>query len=590
MRSEKKIKFSFFAKLFIWFTVISIVPVLVLGSLTYMISSRVSMGNLERQAIDTVNQASTGLERTLNEYMEAISYFCSDNEMIEMVSADKVTEKSRTSIYQKMYIMLAGKPTTVAMHLIKEDGTFRISTSKIPEVYDITDHKDWGVFRKLNEKDTVVSYSNRYVSESGKKYSMALAHNIKKKGKVIGYVIIDIPEDVFQTALDSVNLNLPIKYIVMDENYYLLYNEIFNDYNERFLDTDFRNSIVQSTQKKLYLKEPQRFITWSKTRGEQQLFVVSSVPVELVVINSNYIMVTTFAVVIGSILLCLVISPLIIRNLTKPLKSIVGTMKKVQNGDTKARVKIKNNDEFGFIGTNLNTMLDNLNDLFQTNLEKQNRLRLAELKALHSQINPHFLYNTLDSIKWMAKLNGVDDIVLIVSQLGKLLKNSIHNQKDSVEISEEMALVGSYLSIQKFRYSNKFDVDIDVDESIMHCVVPKLIIQPIVENAIIHGIEDKVGKAHLTIKGWKEDNKIIFEIIDNGVGISEEQLDKICNKVRQENMGNDSIGLANVDKRIKLYYGEEYGLGITSEVNVGTIMRITMPFLEANHTTDEGEI
>lgn len=589
MRSEKKIKFSFFAKLFIWFTVISIVPVLVLGSLTYMISSRVSMGNLERQAIDTVNQASTGLERTLNEYMEAISYFCSDNEMIEMVSADKVTEKSRTSIYQKMYIMLAGKPTTVAMHLIKADGTFRISTSKIPEVYDITDHKDWGVFRKLNEKDTVVSYSNRYVSESGKKYSMALAHNIKKKGKIIGYVIIDIPEDVFQTALDSVNLNLPIKYIVMDENYYLLYNEIFNDYNERFLDTDFRNSIVQSTQKKLYLKDPQRFITWSKTRGEQQLFVVSSVPVELVVINSNYIMVTTFAVVIGSILLCLVISPLIIRNLTKPLKSIVGTMKKVQNGDTKARVKIKNNDEFGFIGTNLNTMLDNLNDLFQTNLEKQNRLRLAELKALHSQINPHFLYNTLDSIKWMAKLNGVDDIVLIVSQLGKLLKNSIHNQKDSVEISEEMALVGSYLSIQKFRYSNKFDVDIDVDESIMHCVVPKLIIQPIVENAIIHGIEDKVGKAHLTIKGWKEDNKIIFEIIDNGVGISEEQLDKICNKVRQENMGNDSIGLANVDKRIKLYYGEEYGLGITSEVNVGTIMRIIMPFLEANHTTDEGE-
>lgn len=590
MRSEKKIKFSFFAKLFIWFTVISIVPVLVLGSLTYMISSRVSMGNLERQAIDTVNQASTGLERTLNEYMEAISYFCSDNEMIEMVSADKVTEKSRTSIYQKMYIMLAGKPTTVAMHLIKADGTFRISTSKIPEVYDITDHKDWGVFRKLNEKDTVVSYSNRYVSESGKKYSMALAHNIKKKGKVIGYVIIDIPEDVFQTALDSVNLNLPIKYIVMDQNYYLLYNEIFNDYNERFLDTDFRNSIVQSTQKKLYLKDPQRFITWSKTRGEQQLFVVSSVPVELVVINSNYIMVTTFAVVIGSILLCLVISPLIIRNLTKPLKSIVGTMKKVQNGDTKARVKIKNNDEFGFIGTNLNTMLDNLNDLFQTNLEKQNRLRLAELKALHSQINPHFLYNTLDSIKWMAKLNGVDDIVLIVSQLGKLLKNSIHNQKDSVEISEEMALVGSYLSIQKFRYSNKFDVDIDVDESIMHCVVPKLIIQPIVENAIIHGIEDKVGKAHLTIKGWKEDNKIIFEIIDNGVGISEEQLDKICNKVRQENIGNDSIGLANVDKRIKLYYGEEYGLGITSEVNVGTIMRIIMPFLEANHTTDEGEI
>jgi len=596
MSSEKRIKLSFFAKLFIWFTVISIVPVLALGTLTYMISSRVSMRNLEGQATDTMNKATTGLERTIGEYKDALSYFCKDNEIIDMLSVENVTEKSRTSIYQKMYIMLAGKPTTVAMHVINAEGTFSISTSIIPDIYDIVNHKDWGVFRKLNTKDTTIDYSNRYVSQNGKKYSMAIAHNIKNQGEVIGYAIIDIPMEVFQTALDAVNINLPIKYTVMDQNYYLLYDEIFNAYDKTFLDTDFRNRIIQSkTSRKLYLEDPQRFVTWKSTKGEYPLFVLSSVPVELVVINSNYIMLTTFAVVICSILLCLIYSPLIIRSLTKPLKSIVQTMKKVQNGDTEARVSIKNNDEFGFIGTNLNTMLNKLNDLFQTDLEKQNRLRLAELKALHSQISPHFLYNTLDSIKWLAKLNGVDDIVLIVSQLGRLLKNSIHNQRDSVQISEEVALIGSYLSIQKIRYGSKFDVDIEVEESIMQCVVPKLIIQPIVENAIIHGIEDKMGKAHLKIKGWKVNNTIIFEVIDDGVGISEEALKKIRNKtqpeyIEPEYIENDSIGLANVDKRIKLYYGEEYGLGITSEVNVGTVMRITMPFSDAIHTKDEGEI
>lgn len=418
---------------------------------------------------------------------------------------------------------------------------------------------------------------------------MAIAHSIKNHGEVVAYSIIDIPEDVFETALDTVNVSLPIRYSVIDENSYLLYDEIFSSLNKTFLDTDFRSQMAISQQsRKLYLENPKRFITWNSTNGQYPLRVMACIPVELVVLNSNYIMVTTFAVALISILLCIIISPMLVRSLTKPLNTIVRTMGKVQDGDTNARVVIKNNDEFGYIGGSLNSMLDRLNVLFETNLEKQNRLRLAELKALYSQINPHFLYNTLDSIKWLAKLNGVDDIVLIVSQLGKLLKNSIHNQKDSVLILEEMSLVGSYLSIQKIRYCDKFEAVIEVDENIMSCVVPKFIIQPIVENAIIHGIEDKVGKAHLIIRGWQENNKIIFEIRDDGVGISDENLAKIRHSTQKNAKSSDSIGIANVDKRIKLYYGEDYGLDISSLENIGTVTRITMPFSSASLGEEDG--
>lgn len=589
MRSEKKSKISFFAKLFICFAVISIVPVALLGTLTYIISSNVSMRNVEYQAMNTVNNATSSLERTVGEYKSALSYFCTDNEIINMISTNQVTESSRTSIYQKMYILLAGKSTKVAMHVIKADGTFQISTSVIPEVYTLKNHSDWGVFRKINLTDDTVTYSNRYVSQTGKSYSMAVAHSIKQHGEIVAYAIIDIPADVFQTALDAVNVSLPIRYTIVDENNYLLYDENFIALNETFLNKEFRNQMTSSEQtRKLYLKDPQRFITWNTTKGEYPLRVISSIPVDLVVINSNYIMVTTFAVAMAAILLCLVLSPIIIRSLTKPLNAIVRTMNKVQDGDTHARVSLKNNDEFGYIGKSLNSMLDNLNELFATNLEKQNRLRLAELKALYAQINPHFLYNTLDSIKWLAKLNGVDDIVLIVSQLGKLLKNSIRNQKDSVLISEEISLIGNYLAIQKIRYSDKFDVDIQIEESILDCVVPKFIIQPIVENAIIHGIEDKVGKAHLMIKGWHEENKIIFEVKDDGVGIPGEKLDRIRKLTQATN--DDSIGIANVNKRIKLYYGEEYGLEIKSAENIGTITYITMPFSNAPLTDEEGEL
>ena len=145
MHSVKKRRISFFAKLFICFAVISIVPVALLGTLTYIISSNVTMRNVEYLATNTVDNAASSLDRTIGEYKSALSYFCTDDEIIKMIGADKVTENSRTSIYQKMYILLAGKSTKVAMHLIKADGTFQLSTSVIPTVYDIKDHSDWGV-------------------------------------------------------------------------------------------------------------------------------------------------------------------------------------------------------------------------------------------------------------------------------------------------------------------------------------------------------------------------------------------------------------------------------------------------------------
>lgn len=577
VRNGKK---SFFAKLFLCFVLISVAPVLMLGTLVYTISTNVSMRNLENQAFNTVNNATNNLERTIGEYKTALSYFCTDKELIQMVGARRVTQTESTSIYQKMYILLAGKSARVAMHLIKADGSFQISTSEIPEAYSLPNHQDWGVFRKLAEEEGTVSYSNRYTASNGKNYCMAVAHAVRKDGRIIAYAIIDIPTDVFQTALDTVNVSIPIRYTVVDQNNYLLYDEIFNALNETFLGQDYRDKI-QGIHSNFYLENPKRLVTWNTAGVDYPLKVISSIPVELVVMNSNYITVTTVAVALVAVLLCVLISPFLIRGLTKPLNAIVKTMKLVQSGDTEARVVVKNDDEFGYIGKSLNTTLDRLNELFQTNLEKQNRLRLAEQKALYAQINPHFLYNTLDSIKWLAKLSGVDDIVLIVSQLGKLLKNSIRNQKETVTVAEELSLIGSYLSIQKIRYSDKFDVSVQVDDEILPCVVPKLIVQPLVENAIIHGIEDKVGKAQLLIRGRREGKNIVLEIEDNGVGMDSETLQKIRSCANAGKLDGDSIGIANVEQRIKLYYGEEYGLAIQSRENVGTRTRITMPFFGA---------
>lgn len=268
MRSGKKKSLSFFMKLFICFIVISIVPVMALGTLAYVISANVSMNNLEFQAESTVGNAAKSLERTVGEYESALSFFCTDSEVIRRLGEVKISDDSRTAIYQKMYILLAGKSTTVAMHLIKADGSFQISTASIPELYDIGHHRDWGVYRRLNGSAESIVYSNRYVSQTGRNFCMAVAHTIRNNGGVVAYAIIDLPADVIQTALNTANVSLPIRYLVMDGNDYILYDELFGGKREVFLNSDFRSRIQSSgAQRKFYLTDPQRFVTWASTPG-----------------------------------------------------------------------------------------------------------------------------------------------------------------------------------------------------------------------------------------------------------------------------------------------------------------------------------
>ncbi|WP_341877985.1 sensor histidine kinase [Defluviitalea saccharophila] len=582
---KQKVHLSFFAKLYICFAVISIVPVLSFSILAYTFSFQNFMVDLKRQSNTILENSIANLEQTIKEYEMAISYFSLDDEVIGILSSDEILEEKHTTLYQKMYILLAGKSASVTMHVVKADGTFNLSTSFLPDIYDVQDHPDWGIFRALNRSEGMIVYPNHFISPFGKTYCMTIAHNIKKDGKIIGYCMIDIPEEVFRTIFTSSGMMQSVSYTVIDKNYYILYDDIFNT-NDKFLNSDLRNLLLSSRSTKSFdLEKPKRLVTWKEMKGDIPFIIISSVGVDLVVMNNNYIAITTLIVATVAILLCLGLSPVIVRALTRPLNQIVEVMKKVQQGDTTARVPVQKDDEFGFIADHFNMTLDKLNILYETNLEKQNRLRLSEIKALHAQINPHFLYNTLDSIKWLAKLNGVEDIVIMVSQLGRLLKNSINNQDDTIPIREEINLVKSYLSIQKIRYGDKFEVDIRVDEDIMDCVVPKFIIQPLVENAIIHGIENKIGNAKLVIKGTKEEDTIIFEIIDDGIGINEEDLGKLKQADYEGDDHKESIGIKNVDKRIKLYYGQEYGLDIKSKENVGTTTRITMPFKQVN----EGE-
>jgi len=308
------------------------------------------------------------------------------------------------------------------------------------------------------------------------------------------------------------------------------------------------------------------------------LIFVGEIPLDIVIQNNNYITLITTISALVALVLCLTLTVLLARSFTKPIKNIVKTMKKVEKGDLNARTSINRKDEFGYLSIKFNDMIERLDDLFQKDREKQDRLRLAEIKYLQAQINPHFLYNTLDSIKWLAKLNGVNEISIIVSKLGNLLKNSINNNSDTMTVAESMILIDSYLEIQQIRYNDKFKSEIQIDNSIMKYTVPKLIIQPIVENAIVHGIENKIGNGIVKITGGLEGENIVFEVIDDGVGISQQKIQDLIESNTVD--GASSIGLSNINNRIKLYYGDKYGIEVFSEIDKGTKVRVTMPINE----------
>jgi two-component system sensor histidine kinase YesM len=224
-------------------------------------------------------------------------------------------------------------------------------------------------------------------------------------------------------------------------------------------------------------------------------------------------------------------------------------------------------------------MVAQVQKLIQEVYQEQYLTQKAELKSLRMQINPHFLYNTLESINWMARIKGAPEIGDMVKALGDLMRVSISGE-DFIPVGEEVGNVVNYLKIQNFRYGDRFEIRIHIEPDIEKILVPKLILQPIVENAIVHGLEEKVGNGRIEITGVLEEGNIVITVADNGVGMEEEKAAVILDDGGEEAAHSDNhthIGLKNVDRRIKLYYGQQYGLSVASVPGSGTTVRAVLP-------------
>ena len=283
------------------------------------------------------------------------------------------------------------------------------------------------------------------------------------------------------------------------------------------------------------------------------------------------------AVMAGVILLAaLLTSWLLSRLLGRPLRGLAAAMERFESdADHFTYHPVGGTREVRELSASFGHMVLRIQRLMTTVREEEVALRKTELKALQAQINPHFLYNTLDSIAWMCEQGRSADAVNMVHALARLFRISISKGHELIPISRELEHAESYLQIQKYRYKNRFTYEFLVDESCLGCYCNKITLQPILENAINHGLELMVDdEGHITVEVCRDGEDILFRVTDNGVGMSRKQVDAILSRAPGEQAG---IGIRNVDDRLKIYFGSKYGLRITSEPDVGTCVEIRMP-------------
>lgn len=276
---------------------------------------------------------------------------------------------------------------------------------------------------------------------------------------------------------------------------------------------------------------------------------------------------------------------LLSRTVTRPVRRLVASMQKFEKQAETFEYKadMSNVAEFQTLSTSFEHMVLMIQSLVEKVHNEEIVLRKTELKALQAQINPHFLYNTLDSIQWICEQDNSKDAVKMVGALAKLFRISISHGNEFIAISDELKHAESYLIIQSYRYKNQFTYSFDVDKSVLDCMCNKITIQPFIENAIYHGLDRMVDEGEIKIIVERRGKDIAIIVKDNGLGMTEEQCKAVLQKGRSDSKG---IGVKNVDDRLKIYFGEEYGITIDSELDVGTTVTIKIPKIEKGHENE----
>ena len=582
MQAEKKkiiYNRSIRNSIFIYFTITSLIAVLLIVISIYSRLSSQLSDTVKQENISLVNRVGSSLEVYLRNIMKL-----SDTIYYGIIKNVNLSEESINEEMKLLYN--SNKEQVLNIALISKEGEAIsvVPASRLRKKFAVN-KEEWFI-NALNKTENV-HFSRPHVQkifengDNGYRWviSMSRAVEITTGGSTEQAVLmIDMAYQGLDSALDEVSLGNGGYIYLMDSAGEIIWHPKFEliasgrvkennlltaTYSDGSIEEEF-NNMVQTV-----------VIKTVGYTGWKLVGVIKGTGISLNILKTRLFIVFVISLIIFIVVL---INSYISFRVTDPIRELEKSVKKLEEGNLDADIYMGGSYEIQHLGKSVQDMKYRIKGLMQDIVTEHEEKRKSEFNSLQAQINPHFLYNTLDIIVWQIENEKQSEAVHTVTALARFFRLSLGKGKNIVTVKAEIEHVKNYLMIQHMRFKNKFDYEFDVENDVLELSSLKLMLQPLVENAIYHGMEFMDGDGLITIKAWREDNELYLSVADNGLGMTEDKVNLIL--AGRSNSGNgrgSGIGVKNVNERIKLYFGEGYGLKIDSEPDVGTIITIHLP-------------
>ena len=441
-------------------------------------------------------------------------------------------------------------------------------------------------FKTFLENDDTISFIPFIKSTDIFEYTSSNSENLigiarkiidLKTQEVTGVLLITIPiSDLLKILTKDLPYNNQILSVfdsmgnlIVSSNYDIDFSSFFDELN---------TTSTEPSVKTITNIDP--YFTTSNKIPLTNWILISAIPnADVYSINSLYIFSFITNIIFYSILL-IVLYNLFINRIFNPINYLIDNMEKSHiEKNLTSNLTYNKNDEIGILVNSYNEMKGRINDLININYKNKIEQKDLELKQLQNQINPHFIYNTLESIHMMAELNDDEETSIMAEYFGSIIRYSMNRKINTVKLKEEINIIDNYIYLQKIRFDQLFIIENLITEDILECEIIKMIIQPLIENAIYHGLSECSSNGKIIIQGQKIGNELLLTISDNGIGIQAEDLKDLNDYINDKNNKFKGIALRNINRRLKLNYGEQYGLEIFSILGHGTSMVLTLPYI-----------
>lgn len=582
-------------KLVLSFVGFSIIPLIILGIFSVSSSSKAIKDKISTYSVQLMNQVNQNINASLfklRNYSDDIIISPGWNNQFIGYRISKDSEKAAMRLnfsrVMQLKFLNVDNVDDVLMVFMNNENQQQYDISHVGMQFS-WEKEDILRIIKLNnqEKNTKnLSISLANIGDSNG-YDIIIGRKIQNSlsSEVLGHFLIAVNQDYFRNIYKNIDMGKGSDIFIMNTE-----GIVISSYNPKIkIGEPFQEGkLTEQIQKNSKLKENTFFtkidngnklIAYSKIE-DADWYIVSTIPNSYLNSEASKFNYKIAGLMILILIFAMIFAIIISKNISAPLKKLEKNMSEFGEGKLNKRTVVDRADEIGHLQKSFNSMANHINGLLEKNEEENKLRRITELKVLEYQINPHFLYNTLDSINWMAQKNGQSDISTLTAALARFFRLGLSKGKEIYTLKDEMEHVQNYMIISKIRYKDSFEFVLDMDPSILEYKTVKIILQPLVENALKHGINKNDTKGIISLIGRKIEEDIVLKVVDNGKGMEQEQveyLNESITEMKDVSAESSGFGLLNVCQRIKLNFGSNYGISIVSRLGEGTIVTIILP-------------